>query len=206
MIIANSASDLYGALVVVGIMAHLSIQVILNIAVVTNTIPNLGISLPFIGYGGTSVLFLLAEMGLALSVARELNLRLIKYDKRREKKKKAQKDRIVHPVDIDSAYRDGRFHCHECFYRGKRCRGGNELYSSTQIENMVLNDEYSWNSLYVDLKYRFVDIREVPFVDTMEVSLDNPIPYILKFTKKECSAIFILIPLVRMLILTKMDL
>ena len=51
---------------------------------------------------------------------------------------------------------------------------GNELYSSTQIENMVLNDEYSWNSLYVDLKYRFVDIEEVPFVDTMEVSLDNP--------------------------------
>ena len=51
---------------------------------------------------------------------------------------------------------------------------GNELYSSTQIENMVLNDEYSWNSLYVDLKYRFVDIGEFPFVDTMEVSLDNP--------------------------------
>lgn len=51
---------------------------------------------------------------------------------------------------------------------------GNELYSSTQIENMVLNDEYSWNSLYVDLKYKFVDIGEVPFVDTMEVSLDNP--------------------------------
>ncbi len=51
---------------------------------------------------------------------------------------------------------------------------GNELYSSTQIENMVLNDEYSWNSLYVDLKYRFVDIGEVPFVDTMEISLDNP--------------------------------
>lgn len=51
---------------------------------------------------------------------------------------------------------------------------GNELYSKEQIENMVLNDEYSWNSLYVDLKYRFVDIGEVPFVDTMEVSLDNP--------------------------------
>jgi len=51
---------------------------------------------------------------------------------------------------------------------------GNEWYSATQIEEMVLNDEYSWNSLYVTLKYRFVDIGEVPFVDDMEVSLDSP--------------------------------
>ena len=74
MIIANNASDLYGALLVVGIMAHISIQVVLNIAVVTNTIPNTGISLPFISYGGTSILFLLSEMGLALSVARGIKL------------------------------------------------------------------------------------------------------------------------------------
>lgn len=51
---------------------------------------------------------------------------------------------------------------------------GNEWYSAKQIEQMVLNDEYSWNSLYVTLKYRFVEIGEVPFVDEMEVSLDNP--------------------------------
>lgn len=51
---------------------------------------------------------------------------------------------------------------------------GNELYSSEQIQNMVLNDEYSWNSLYVELKYRFIDVGDVPFVDAMEVSLDNP--------------------------------
>ncbi|MDD6057868.1 MAG: putative peptidoglycan glycosyltransferase FtsW [Clostridiales bacterium] len=70
MVIANNAADLYGALIVVGVMAHISIQVILNIAVVTNTIPNTGISLPFISYGGTSILFLLSEMGLALSVSR----------------------------------------------------------------------------------------------------------------------------------------
>lgn len=70
MIIANNAADLYGALLVVGVMAHISIQVILNIAVVTNTIPNTGISLPFVSYGGTSILFLLSEMGLALSVSR----------------------------------------------------------------------------------------------------------------------------------------
>ncbi len=51
---------------------------------------------------------------------------------------------------------------------------GNALYSDHQIETMVLNDEYSWNSLYVTLKYRFVDVGEVPFVDEMEISLDNP--------------------------------
>lgn len=51
---------------------------------------------------------------------------------------------------------------------------GNELYSPGQIEQLVLNDEYSWNSLYVLLKYRFVDMGEVPFVDTMEVKLKNP--------------------------------
>lgn len=51
---------------------------------------------------------------------------------------------------------------------------GNELYSSEQIEQLVLNDEYSWNSLYVVLKYRFLDTGDVPFVDTMEVSLDGP--------------------------------
>ncbi len=70
MIIANNAADLYGSLLVVGIMAHIALQVILNIAVVTNTIPNTGIILPFISYGGTSISILLTEMGLALSVSR----------------------------------------------------------------------------------------------------------------------------------------
>lgn len=50
---------------------------------------------------------------------------------------------------------------------------GNELYSSEQIEQLVLNDEYSWNSLYVLLKYRIRDTGKVPFVDTMEVTLDD---------------------------------
>lgn len=68
-VIAMHAQDLAGALISGGIMGHLAIQVILNIAVVTNTIPNTGITLPFISYGGTSVVFLLGEMGLALSVS-----------------------------------------------------------------------------------------------------------------------------------------
>ncbi len=74
MVIASNAQDLYGALIVTGVLAHISIQVILNIAVVTNTIPNTGISLPFISYGGTSVAFLLAEIGLVLSVSRGIRL------------------------------------------------------------------------------------------------------------------------------------
>ncbi len=72
---ANNAPDLFGALLVVGVMGHIAIQVILNIAVVTNTIPNTGISLPFISYGGSSVLFLMAEIGLVLSVAKRIQLR-----------------------------------------------------------------------------------------------------------------------------------
>ena len=68
-VIATRAKDLFGALIATGAMAHMMIQVILNIAVVTNTIPNTGITLPFVSYGGTSVLFLLLEMGLVLSVS-----------------------------------------------------------------------------------------------------------------------------------------
>ena len=72
VIIANNAPDLFGAMLVVGIMAHIALQVILNIAVVTNTIPNTGITLPFISYGGTSVVFLMMEMGAALSVSNSI--------------------------------------------------------------------------------------------------------------------------------------
>ncbi len=68
-VIAVNAKDLFGALIASGAMAHMMIQVILNIAVVTNTIPNTGITLPFVSYGGTSVLFLLTEIGLVLNVS-----------------------------------------------------------------------------------------------------------------------------------------
>ena len=75
MIIANNAPDLFGALLVVGVMGHIAIHVILNVAVVTNTIPNTGISLPFISYGGSSVMFLLAEIGIVFSVGRGIRLK-----------------------------------------------------------------------------------------------------------------------------------
>ncbi|MBR1770415.1 MAG: cell division protein FtsW [Lachnospiraceae bacterium] len=75
MIIANNSPDLFGAMLVVGVIGHIAVQSILNIAVVTNTIPNTGISLPFISYGGTSVMFLLIEIGLVLSVAKRIQLK-----------------------------------------------------------------------------------------------------------------------------------
>ncbi|MCM1182075.1 MAG: putative lipid II flippase FtsW [Roseburia sp.] len=70
MVIANKTTDRFGALLVVGVMAHYAIQVILNIAVVTNSIPNTGITLPFISYGGSAVLFLLSEIGIVLNVSK----------------------------------------------------------------------------------------------------------------------------------------
>ena len=74
MVIAGNAPDLMGAMIVIGVMAHIAIQVILNIAVVTNTIPNTGVTLPFISYGGTSVMFLMLEMGMVLSVSNQIKL------------------------------------------------------------------------------------------------------------------------------------
>jgi cell division protein FtsW len=71
VLVAGNAVDLYSALVVTGVITHISVQVILNIAVVTNTIPNTGVTLPFISYGGSSLFFLLAEIGMVMSVARQ---------------------------------------------------------------------------------------------------------------------------------------
>lgn len=69
-VIAYHAKDKFGSLVVVGIISRVAVQVILNIAVVTNTIPPTGISLPFFSYGGTALLVLLAEMGIVLCISR----------------------------------------------------------------------------------------------------------------------------------------
>ena len=70
--IAQNAPDMFGSLMISGVFIHISLQVIFNIAVVVNMMPNTGVTLPFISYGGTSIMFLMAEMGLALSVARQI--------------------------------------------------------------------------------------------------------------------------------------
>lgn len=80
MFIAQNAPDMYGSLMVTGIFAHIALQVCLNVAVVLNVIPTTGITLPFISYGGTSMVFLLAEMGIALSVSNR-----IEFDETEEK-------------------------------------------------------------------------------------------------------------------------
>ena len=79
--IAYNASDLYGTLIALGITAQITWQVFFNIAVVTNTVPNTGISLPFFSSGGTSLVLLMGEMGVMLNIARQ--------GKRAELKRKA---------------------------------------------------------------------------------------------------------------------
>ena len=69
MLVAKNAKDRFGSMICVGVMAHIAVQVILNISVVTGVIPNTGVTLPFVSYGGTAVLFTMLEMGLVLSVS-----------------------------------------------------------------------------------------------------------------------------------------
>ena len=68
--LAAHAPDRFGALLAVGFVVQVALQAVLNMAVVTNTIPNTGISLPFFSSGGTSLMMLLGEMGIVLSVSR----------------------------------------------------------------------------------------------------------------------------------------
>ena len=72
--IAVKARDRFGMLLATGLTAQVGIQAVLNIAVVTNTIPNTGISLPFFSYGGSALLMLLAQMGIILSISRQTAL------------------------------------------------------------------------------------------------------------------------------------
>ena len=71
-VIGMNTPERFGGLITVGVMAHVASQVIINIGVVTNTIPPTGVTLPFISYGGSSIVFILLEMGLVLSVARQI--------------------------------------------------------------------------------------------------------------------------------------
>ena len=85
--IGMRARDRFGALLAFGIMMQIGLQVALNVAVVTDTLPNTGISLPFFSYGGSSTLVTLGEMGFLLSVSRQANLpRLYSFSKSKKQK------------------------------------------------------------------------------------------------------------------------
>ncbi|MBQ9120638.1 MAG: cell division protein FtsW [Lachnospiraceae bacterium] len=71
-VVSVNAPDLYGGLIATGVMTQIAVQVLINISVVTNTIPSTGIPLPFISYGGSSLLVLLMEMGIVLSVSNQI--------------------------------------------------------------------------------------------------------------------------------------
>ncbi len=70
--IANNSPDGFGGLLVTGVITHIAVQLIVNVGVVTNTIPNTGVTLPFISYGGTSLVFMMIEVGMVLSVSRQI--------------------------------------------------------------------------------------------------------------------------------------
>ena len=74
IIIGMHAKDRFGSLVAFGMVFQLGLQVALNVAVVTDTVPNTGIGLPFFSYGGSSMWLCLAEMGAVLSVSRQANM------------------------------------------------------------------------------------------------------------------------------------
>lgn len=71
-VIGMKAPDKFGSMLAIGLTGQIGLQVAFNVAVVTNTIPNTGISLPFFSYGGTSLVMLLAQMGVVLSVSRSI--------------------------------------------------------------------------------------------------------------------------------------
>lgn len=68
VIIAMNADNRFGSLVSIGVMAHVAVQLLINMGVVTNTIPPTGVPMPFISYGGSSIIFILAEIGIVMSV------------------------------------------------------------------------------------------------------------------------------------------
>ena len=89
--VAVSTKDIYGYVIVIGVMLHIGIQTVVNIAVNVNVMPNTGLALPFISYGGTAVFCQLVEVGLVLSVERQNMLAFMKHGKQTVKKNKKKR-------------------------------------------------------------------------------------------------------------------
>ena len=76
IIVAIKAPDMFGSLIAVGITSMVGLQAIINIAVVTSSMPNTGMPLPFFSYGGTSLVILLGSMGILLNISNVVNVQL----------------------------------------------------------------------------------------------------------------------------------
>ncbi len=102
LFIAQNAADLEGCLIASGIFFHIAIQVILNICVVLNVIPTTGVTLPFVSYGGTSVMFLMFEIGIALSISGQIRMKVIPDKKRnRENTAAASGSAVSAKIPVD---------------------------------------------------------------------------------------------------------
>ena len=77
LIIASRCKDKFGSLLIIGVVAQIGLQVVLNILVVTDTLPNTGFALPFFSYGGTALLMQLFEAGVVLAVSRQNDNKLL---------------------------------------------------------------------------------------------------------------------------------
>ena len=93
--IGMRAKDRFGALLVFGMTAQLALQVVFNVAVVTDTVPNTGISLPFFSYGGSALWITLFEMGTILAVSRQADLPKVYVFRNKDKKQKIQKNKEI---------------------------------------------------------------------------------------------------------------
>jgi len=71
--VAMNAPDVFGSLVATGITSHIAVQSLLNVAVVTSSVPPTGVSLPFFSYGGSALLLLMCEVGILLNISRNAN-------------------------------------------------------------------------------------------------------------------------------------
>ena len=109
LVIAYRAENLYCTMVGIGIMAQIAWQVFCNIAVVTNTLPNTGISLPFFSSGGTSLILLLAEMGVMVNIGRNGERAAQQREAMRAQheaaKAEREADRASRTIDLDAARR-----------------------------------------------------------------------------------------------------
>lgn len=90
MFIAKNAKDLLGGMIVSGIFAHLMLQVVLNLGVVTNLLPSTGVTLPFISYGGTATVLLMSEIGIALNVSKQIDFQQPKLLRRKKQSSQAR--------------------------------------------------------------------------------------------------------------------